>query len=223
MDRAESADGEASFHGERRWPMAVAVVSVAMLQAALPSQLQLVPTWIVSVLVLVGLGVLIAGDPGRIDQRKRWLSVATTTLIGFITVANAFAAGMLIAGIINNASFTQPDELLFSGGAIWISNVIAFALWYWDLDSGGPAERAHGTGPSPALIFPEMNNSHLVRADWYPKFVDYFAFSFATATAFSPTDVSAIKPWAKLMMVCEALISLAVATLVIARAVNVIQ
>jgi hypothetical protein len=87
----------------------------------------------------------------------------------------------------------NAEELLAAGGAIWLTNVIAFALWYWDLDRGGAPARAHGRG-EPAFIFPEMTNLEHVPADWYPRFVDYLHLSFNTATAFSPTDVSAIRP-----------------------------
>jgi hypothetical protein len=100
--------------------------------------------------------------------------------------------------------------------------VIAFALWYWDLDRGGAAARAHGEG-HPTFVFPEMTNSQYVEAGWYPKFVDYLHLSFTTATAFSPTDVSAIRTWAKLLMMAEEAISLVVGLLVIARAVNILK
>lgn len=166
--------------------------------------------------------VLILGDPGRIDRRERWLRVVTGILFGVITLVNAYSAGQLVVGILDNASFEQPRELLYTGGAVWLTNVIAFALWYWDLDSGGAAARATGAGRPPALVFPEMQHREHVAPDWYPQFIDYLAFSFATATAFSPTDVSAIKPWAKAMVVCESLLSLTLAALVIARAVNVL-
>ncbi|MDQ1250624.1 MAG: hypothetical protein QG597_5003 [Actinomycetota bacterium] len=144
-------------------------------------------------------------------------------VVGLITLVNCWSAVQLVVGILDNASFTKPDELLLSGGVVWFTNVIAFALWYWTLDQGGPAQRVHRTGTSPAFIFPEMSQPQHAGEHWYPKFVDYFAFSFATATAFSPTDVSAIRPWAKLLMVLEAAVSLTVAGLVIARAVNVLQ
>jgi hypothetical protein len=100
--------------------------------------------------------------------------------------------------------------------------VITFGLWYWDLDRGGAAARVAGSGPSPAFLFPEMSNPELVREGWYPMFVDYLHLSFNVATAFSPTDVSAIKSWAKLMMMAEEAISLVVGILVIARAVNIL-
>ena len=89
--------------------------------------------------------------------------------------------------------------------------------------SVGAAARALGTGTAPAFVFPEMSNPELVRDGWYPSFVDYLHHSFSTAMAFSPTDVSAIKPWAKLMMMAEETISVVVGILVVARAVNILK
>jgi uncharacterized membrane protein len=211
--------------GEPRWPMALAVVATGVLRATLPSELRNGDArWLFLVLVLALLAALIAGDPGRIDRDRPWLRNLTSVLIGFITLANASAAVRLVVGIIDTSSFTQNAKvLLASGAAIWLTNILVFALWYWNLDRGGPAARAAGTGPSPALIFPEMLHAQHVGPDWYPKFVDYFHFAFATATAFSPTDVSAVKPWMKLMMIAEEAISLVVAILVVARAVNILK
>ena len=103
------------------------------------------------------------------------------------------------------------------------SSVITFGLWYWDLDRGGAAARARGSGHQPAFIFPEMTNAQYMAPGWYPKFLDYLYLSFTTAAAFSPTDVSAIRPWAKLMMMAEEVISLLVAILVVSRAVNILK
>ncbi len=211
--------------GEPRWPMAIAVVATGLLRAALPHQLRNGDApWLFLVLVVGLLAVLIIGDPGRIDRDRPWLHNLTSVMIGLITIANADAAVRLVVGIVDVSSFTQNAKvLLASGAAIWLANIIAFALWYWNLDRGGPAARAAGTGPRPALIFPEMLHKQLVGEDWYPKFVDYFHFAFATAAAFSPTDVSAVKTWAKLMMMAESAISLVVGILVVARAVNILK
>jgi hypothetical protein len=205
--------------------MALAVVATGLLRATLPVELRNGDArWLFLVLVVILLGILVVGDPGRIDRDRPWLRNLTSVLIGLITVANADAAVRLVIGIIDTSSFTENAKvLLASGAAIWLTNIIAFALWYWNLDRGGPAARAAGAGAAPALIFPEMVHTDHVAADWYPTFVDYFHFSFATATAFSPTDVSAVKPWTKLMMMAEAAISLAVAVLVVARAVNILK
>jgi cytochrome c biogenesis protein CcdA len=170
----------------------------------------------------VFLVILIAGDPGLINRERRWLRVATGLMIALIAVSNVFSALRLIDGIIRNDSFaTEPVPLLQIGGIVWATNVIAFALWYWDVDGGGSVRRAiHGPWNDPAFVFPEMQMPERVPADWYPHFADYFAFSFATATAFSPTDVSAIKRWAKMLMIAESAASLALATLVLAKAIN---
>ena len=205
--------------------MALAVIVTGLLRATLPPELRNGDArWIFPVLLGVLLGALIVGDPGRIDRDLPWLRVLTSTVIGVITLANADAAIRLVVSIINVSPFTNNAKvLLASGGAIWLTNIIAFGLWYWDLDRGGPAARASGDGRAPALIFPEMKNEQHVAPDWSPEFVDYFHFAFATATAFSPTDVSAIKPWMKLMMMSEEAISLVVALLVVARAVNILK
>jgi hypothetical protein len=202
--------------------MAVAVLTAAILHALLPEELRLQSSPYLPWLAFVLLILLVIGDPGRINRVRTWTRIVTDVLIGFITLANSYAAVMLVVGIVDNASFETPRELLLAGGAVWVTNVIAFALWFWDLDRGGAAERARGTMRAPAFVFPEMQHTAHVRPDWYPTFVDYLAFSFATATAFSPTDVSAVKPWAKVLVVTESLLSLALATLVIARAINIL-
>jgi hypothetical protein len=206
--------------------MALAVLAAGSLRAVLPPQLRAGDArWALILILVVLLAVLVIGDPGRIDRDSTWLRVATGTLIGVISLVNATAVVRLVAAIIGaHATFTNnANVLLASGGAVWLTNVIAFGLWYWDLDRGGAAARARGAGRPPAFVFPEMSNTQYVGADWYPKFLDYLHLSFTTAMAFSPTDVSAIKPWAKLMMMAEDVISLLVALLVVARAVNILK
>jgi hypothetical protein len=204
--------------------MALAVLAAGGLRAVLPPALRNGDTrWAFVAVVVVLLGILVLGDPGRIDRDSTWLRIMTGTLIGLISAVNATAAVRLVAGIIGAARFsTDANVLLGSGGAIWLSNVITFGLWYWDLDRGGAAARARGSSRQPAFVFPEMTNAQYVAPGWYPKFIDYLHLSFTTATAFSPTDVSAIKPWAKLMMMTEEAISLLVAVLVVSRAVNIL-
>jgi hypothetical protein len=144
-------------------------------------------------------------------------------MIGVITVGVAVSAVRLVIGILDRADFSSPGQLLSIGASVWCTNVIAFALWYWHLDSGGPVARARrSAGGPPAFRFPEHDIEALVEAGWYPQFVDYLALSFNTATAFSPTDVSAIRHWSKLWLIAESAISLVLAALVIARAVNVL-
>src|SRR6201989_199764 len=135
--------------GESRWPMALAVLAAGGLRAALPPELRNGDTrWAFIAVSVVLLVILVIADPGRIDRESRWLRVLTGSLIGLITAVNASAAVRLVAGIIGAAKFsTDANILLASGGAIWLSNVIVFGLWYWDLDRRGAAARAGGAGP----------------------------------------------------------------------------
>jgi hypothetical protein len=211
--------------GERRWPMAAAVLIAGGLRVFLPPQLRIHDARPLLPLGLVALlAALFLGDPGRIDRQKTWLRVVTGVLIALITIINAGSSMRLVYAIYKTEPFTNSaGTLLLSGGIIWLTNVIAFGLWYWDLDRGGAAARAQGSTTPPAFVFPEMANPELVREGWYPSFVDYLHLSFNTAMAFSPTDVSAIRPWAKLMMMAEEAVSLVVGVLVIARAVNILR
>ncbi len=209
--------------GERRWPMVAAAVTAGVLHLFLPGRFLLAPHWPYPVFLVVFLVVLIAGDPGRIDRNRPWLRVTTGLMIGLITLVNAVAAARLVADILAGRSFGSAKELFATGAIVWLINVVTFALWYWDLDGGGAASRGTSdpTHANRAFVFPEMTLTDFAPADWFPQFPDYLALSFNTATAFGPTDVSAIKRWAKMMMIGEALISLTLATLVIARAVNI--
>jgi hypothetical protein len=202
--------------------MALATVSAWVMHELLPEDFKLGNQWLYPVLMVIFLVLLVAGDPGLINCERRWLRITTGAMIALIAVSNVFSALRLVDGIISNDDFAnKPVPLLQIGGIVWATNVIAFALWYWDVDGGGSVKRAiHGPWRDPAFVFPEMQMLERMPAGWYPHFADYFAFSFATATAFSPTDVSAIKRWAKLLMVAESTASLALATLVLAKAIN---
>jgi hypothetical protein len=215
---------DAAERGEHWWPVATAMVVVAGLHVALPASYRVRPAWLFPTVVLALLAVLVIGDPGRIDRQKAWMRVAVGAVIALITLTNLFGAVRLVVDILtNNKLFaSHPGGLLAAGAVIWATNVIAFGLWYWDLDRGGAAARAHRPFDNPAFVFPEMQHADYVPAGWVPRFVDYLSLAFWTATAISPTDISAIKPWAKLLMMLEASGSIVLAALVIARAINVL-
>ena len=205
--------------------MALAIIVVIGLHVALPARYRLNPPWVLPVVLLALLATVIIGDPGRIDGQKTWLRVTTSIIIALLTLANLFAASRLVGDIITTAKLfaSNATGLLATGGVIWSVNVIAFGLWYWDLDRGGAAARAQDRQLKPAFVFAEMQYPDYASLDWVPKFADYLSLSFWTATAFSPTDVSAIRSWAKLLMMTEAAVSLIIGLLVVARAVNILK
>jgi hypothetical protein len=214
----------AGERGEHWLPVALAIIVVVALHVVLPAKYRVNPPWVVPVVLLGLLAALIIGDPGRIDRQKTWLRITTGIVIALLTLANLFAAARLVGDIItNNKLFaTNATGLLATGAVIWATNVIAFGLWYWDLDRGGAAARAHHPFANPAFVFPEMLHTEYTPA-WVPEFADYLSLAFWTATAFSPTDISAIKRWAKLLMMIEAVVSLSIGVLVVARAVNILK
>jgi hypothetical protein len=139
-------------------------------------------------------------NPIRIKRERRWLRPTSFGLIGLVTVANAWSAILLIGSLLRAQAGEEPGPLMASGGAIWLTNVIAFALWYWQLDRGGPVSRAHARRTLPDFQFVQMDHPALAHEDWEPAFLDYFYLSFTNATAFSPTDVMPLSRWAKMLM-----------------------
>jgi hypothetical protein len=211
--------------GEHRWPVSASVIAAIVLQVLLPNSLnQPVPHTLLPILegaLLVGLSV---ANPVRIERRGPVIRAASIGLIMLITAANAVSAVLLIRAIVTAQPMTSTAApLLTSGASVWATNVIAFGLWYWEFDRGGPVHRAEGTRQHPDLMFPQMASPQLASPDWEPYFVDYLYLSFTNATAFSPTDVMPLARWAKLTMAVQSAVSLAVGALVIARAVNILR
>ena len=211
--------------GERRWPVTVTVAVAVVLQIQLSDSLtRPLPHFLLPGLeIALGVGLIIA-NPVRIERRGPVVRVASIGLILLITGANAVSAILLIRAIIlalPNTASALP--LLASGASVWATNVIAFGLWYWEFDRGGPIHRTEGIRQYPDLMFPQMASPQLAAPDWRPYFIDYLYLSFTNATAFSPTDVMPLSRWAKITMAVQSAVALAVGALVIARAVNILR
>jgi uncharacterized membrane protein len=209
--------------GESRWPVAAAITAAIALQLALPDRLSLANRWLLPSLELALLVALIIAAPHRFSRESRRLRLASLTLTGLVTLANAWSAARLVEGLVAGHEGEDAAPLLTTGAAIWLTNVIAFALWYWQFDRGGPAARAHASTTVPDFQFPQMQSPELAHPEWEPGFVDYLYLSFTNATAFSPTDVLPLSRWAKLTMLAQSLVSLVTVALVIARAVNILK
>jgi len=209
--------------GEPRWPTSAAVLLMIVLQLRLPGELTPIGRWLLPVMELVVLAVLVVANPRRIDRGSPLLRGLGLGLIGVASLANAWSVGLLIDDLVHGSNADDPVPLLASGANIWITNVIIFAVWYWELDRGGPAARAAGTDPHPDFLFPQMTDTLGIYREWEPQFTDYAFVSFTNATAFSPTDTMPMSRWAKLAMMLQAAVSLVTAALVIARAVNILK
>ncbi len=209
--------------GENRWPVVAAMVAAIGLQLALPDRLTLQNRWLLPGLEAALLIALVIATPTRFNRESRVLRAASLTLAGLLTVANGWSAVLLVLGLVAGREGQDAGPLLSTGAAIWLTNIIAFALWYWQFDRGGPAARAHARKTLPDFQFVQMQNPDLAHPDWEPGFVDYLYLSFTNATAFSPTDTMPLSRWAKLTMLAQSLVSLVTVALVIARAVNILK
>jgi hypothetical protein len=142
--------------------------------------------------------------------------------MGVVNIANVASLVFLIRLLLRGGD-TSGQELIFSAIQIWLTNVIIFALWYWELDRGGPGRRLQTPTSQAGFLFPQMSSPQSASASWSPRFVDYLYVSFTNATAFSPTDAMPLAPWTKMLMLVQALASLLTVVLVASRAVNVLH
>jgi hypothetical protein len=211
-----------SGNPESVFSVLVAVLSAIALQIAIPKGYTLVPRW--PLLVLEGLLLLslLALNPLVMTRRTRFGRSATWVLLAAITVDNTTSAIVLDARILSGEVSNDAAVLLGSGAAIFVTNIIVFGIWYWELDRGGPFARHAGDQPYPDFVFPQMTTPHVAKPDWRPTFVDYLYVSVTNVLAFSPTDTMPLARWAKAMMTVQAMVALSTAGLVIARAVNVL-
>jgi uncharacterized membrane protein len=207
------------------WP-AAAIVGAAGLYADLPSRFIAGPSagtfgvvrWVVPALTLLVLASLAAIRPrGRITRRH--LAIGT---IGIVSVANSVSIALLIHLLINGASATAAT-LLRAAVHMWAVNVLLFALWFWQLDGGGPLQRPRCAPAERDFLFPQQTEEALMAGGWRPLFLDYLYVSFTNATAFSPTDTLPLSRWAKMLMLVQSAISLSLAVMVVARAVNILK
>jgi uncharacterized membrane protein len=209
--------------GEPRWAATGSVVAVMAIQLALPARLAGHPQALMPAVEAALLACLVVLNPHRIERRSRayrGLGLGLTLAIGG---ANLYSAARLVRGLVRGTDHTAAGTLLLTGGAIWLINIVIFALAYWELDRGGPAARAHGEQDVPDLLFPQLLSPELAPAHWEPAYLDYFYLSFTNSTAFSPTDVLPGSRKAKCLMMGQSAVSLITVVLVVARAVNILN
>jgi hypothetical protein len=203
---------------EPRWPAFVAMLAAALLYLALPEPLSLGPSWgLLAIILLLLIPLVVSTRRKRYDVAR----ILTFTANGVITAAMIASLAILIYGIPRHTE--SPQALLRSATALWFTNVLVFALWYWKLDAGGPLGRDSSRGRlNSSFLFPQMMAQADESTGWSPHFMDYLFLAFNTSTAFSPTDTAALSRWAKIGMMLQSLISLTIVALLAARAVNIL-
>jgi hypothetical protein len=233
VKRAERIASDAEHHipswlrpgdPESRLPVLFALVAVIGLQLGIPKSYTVVPRWPLIALELLLLVVLTWLNPLRLTNATRRGRYATWVLLAAITLDNTLSAVLLDIRILSGEVSNKAAVLLGSGAAIFVTNIIVFGIWYWELDRGGPFARRAGEKPYPDFMFPQMDpdTAKLVKPGWRPTFLDYLYVSLTNAMAFSPTDTMPLARWAKGMMAIQSLVAVTTIALVIARAVNVL-
>jgi hypothetical protein len=208
---------------EPRWPATVALLAVGSLRLALPASFSAGPNWLLLAVMVVLILPTIWAHYCRFDGLNKVLGYILTAIV---TADMIWSLYRLVAAIPLHKE--SPIEMLRSAAALWITNILVFASWYWRLDAGGPRERERrGVHTDGAFLFPQMTLDQQAKKTmgeerWSPGFVDYLFLAFNTSTAFSPTDSPVLSPWAKSLMMVQALISFATVALLAARAVNII-
>ena len=200
-----------------------ALLAAAAISFALPESLSVGPSWLLLALVLLLLiPTIISHQVGQHSWNHFFGIVANAV----VTAGLGGSLVLLVSAL--PARKESPVTLLTSAFLLWISNILTFALWYWRLDGGGPMVRHHRAPyGSRAFFFPQLQIESGERKamgvdHWTPEFVDYLFVAFNLSTAFSPTDTLVLSRWAKLMTMAQALISLAIVILLVARGINVL-
>jgi len=217
-----SAWGVAEQRRESRIPATIALLVSIAIQFKLPDPYALGPVWLLPSLELAILIPLTLIAPVRVPVESHVKQIAAMLLIALAQLANLVALVHLVQVLVYHGKSVTGDTLLLAAVGIWVTNVIVFSLWYWELDRGGPDARMREDHDAPDFLFPQMTTPGCANEDWAPAYFDYFYLAYTNATAFSPTDTLPLSPMAKAMMALQSTASLVVIAIVAARAVNIL-
>jgi uncharacterized membrane protein len=207
--------------GDPFWPPQLAVAVAIGLSLTLADRLTLGPRLLlpaVEAVLLVALVIVVPSRATRHDRRRRMFALG---VIGLVSATTIFALVRLVHFLVAGGH-AGGERLIESGAVLWLTNVLLFAVWYWEMDGGGPvARRLHPT-PYPDFLFPQRDSPDRAPANWRPGFVDYLYTSLTNSMAFSPTDTLPLTGTAKALMGIQSVTALVTIGLVVARAVNIL-
>ncbi len=220
------------------WMARASVVVIVALQLLLVNRLTIGPRWLapaaeLALLIPLSIETAWAQDMvvkatsdhhwHMISRRRRMIRALAVVMTGIISLMNLGSLVMLVGALLGGSAGADGKTLLVDALDIWAINVIAFALWYWSMDHGGPAARGVSCRTMIDFCFPQLTMEGEEAREWSPGFVDYLFLSYTNATAFSPTDTMPLTQRAKLLMMVQSAISLLTIALVAARAVNILS
>ncbi|MCW3064179.1 MAG: putative rane protein [Solirubrobacterales bacterium] len=204
------------------WPAQITVAVAILLGLALPDKLTIGPGWLLPACegaLLLALVVTAPSPQMRDHPLRRYFRMGLTGLVSAVNLVSL----LLLVHYLVSRGHTPPRPLLLGGIVLWVTAILLFSVWYWELDRGGPIERRLRGEDPPDFLFPQMGDAaEWAPRGWEPRFGDYLYLAFTNATAFSPTDTMPLTQTAKLLMAAQAFASLTTIALVVARAVNIL-
>ena len=218
-----SASGEHIDKPEPRWQALLALLAIGGIYLALPRWFIVGPVWLLPGLIVILLVPTVMTHRTGSYSLNHALGILINSII---TIALIGSVVLLVTALPSHKE--QPLRLLASGAALWLTNVLVFALWYWRLDGGGPNVRdRHREFGSRSFVFPQMQIEKIERGrfnveGWRPGFVDYLFIAFTQSSTFGPTDAPLLAHWAKGLAMCQILVSLSIVVLLISRAVGIL-
>ena len=204
------------------WPAGATVLAAIALQLLLPKRVTAGPNWLLPALEGVLLLGLAVATPRQLEREHRARRRAALSLTALVSAANVTSLVLLAHQLLHHGS-PNGRELITAGVLIWLTNVLIFGLWYWEMDRGSPGRRAAGHDGPPDFLFVQMCDDSIEPVNWRPQFIDYLYVSLTNATAFSPTDTMPLSSGAKSLMGLQSLVSIVTIGLIVSRAVNILQ
>jgi len=208
-------------NGDPLWPPQVAVALAIALNFGLAKEVTVGPRWVLPGVEAVLLAWLVYMAPSRATKHSKRNRRYSLVVIGLVSLTNVVTLGLLVHFLVNGGK-VDGHQLILSGTLAWVTNVLLFAVWYWELDRGGPAARFLEPDRMPDFQFPQMENPQLTIKGWRPGFFDYLYMSLTNSTAFSPTDAMPMTATAKATMAVQSIAAFMTTGLVVARAVNIL-
>ena len=199
----------------------MALTACVILYVVLPSRLVVGPRWLLPVLVALPLLPLSARRHRHPDEAP-WIRRMVLVLITIVTAANITSVALLVDRLLSS-NVSQGTQLIYSAVAIWLTNVIIYGVWFWEIDRGGPHRRAGSEVLWPDIQFPQMENPEMAPKDWRPHFYDYLFTSYANGTSFAPADAMPLTLRLKVLFATESAVSLVAIVVVGARAINILR